>query len=200
MEAFYQESGRAGRDGQPSISLVYYSKEEASRFQFLASQHKTGAERALAALETMVHYCMNPGCRRKYLLGFFGETNTDPKTVCRGKCDYCQNSDKVMQAIEAASAAKDFAFYTNRKSNSNNKESEWDGQWKAPHGDDNNDENNDNDWWDDGPRKLESSGLLVRSTGRSESSNMEIITHSDHHPNKTKSKKSVDSVLEKYEV
>lgn len=102
-------------------------------FEYLArmkkSKHKDANITALDALEKMSEYCTKPACRRQYLLNFFGESNSDPRSVCMKSCDYCQNPEKVTKTIEAASCVNDFSFQTKA-------EKEWDGQWAAPHGDD----------------------------------------------------------------
>jgi hypothetical protein len=136
----------------PAYSLLYFSKGDVSTFEYLSrmkkSKQKDANLHALDALEKMVDYCTKPGCRRQFLLKFFGEPNTDPSTVCRKSCDYCRNPDKVTKAIEAASCATDFGFHTAA-------EKQWDGQWNGPH---------DKDLLDDGvdkARLLKSNGLSL---------------------------------------
>jgi len=107
----------------------------------------------------MVDYCTKPGCRRQYLLKFFGEKYTDPKTVCRKSCDFCQNPSKVTKAIEAASCANDFTFHSSV-------EQQWDGQWSNPHGD----EDIDDDNFDDEKVQLAKSQGLSLTGEDSESS------------------------------
>ena len=108
----------------------------------------------------MVDYCTKPGCRRQYLLKFFGEKETDPKIVCQKSCDFCQNPSKVAKAIEAASCVNDFTFHTSA-------EQQWDGQWSNPHGD----EDFDDDGFDDDKVQVaKSQGLSLMGEDTEETS------------------------------
>lgn len=111
IEAFYQESGRAGRDGLPAYSLLYCDMSEPSKFRWLVNMQAKKAKEPkepvneLAAIDEMEKYCMEPGCRRLRLLKHFGQQTENLKELCDASCDYCQNPTKVEQAIEAAGAA-----------------------------------------------------------------------------------------------
>jgi ATP-dependent DNA helicase RecQ len=99
IEAYYQETGRAGRDGDPALALMLWAAGDfAQARQRLGEveEARRGGERArLDALATLVE---TAGCRRAVLLGHFGE---DPPERC-GNCDNCLEAPGVIDATELA--------------------------------------------------------------------------------------------------
>jgi len=108
IESYYQETGRAGRDGLPSRCLLFYSPGDASKQKHFIRQIEEEAERknAYGKLDQMVEYCELATCRRAYLLAYFGEDY--PQQSCGG-CDICFSppedfdatiiSQKIMSAV-----------------------------------------------------------------------------------------------------
>lgn len=86
IEGYYQEIGRAGRDGLPSETVLFESYGDMIQLQKFASQG-LNAEVQLAKLERMKQYTDALSCRRKILLSYFGELVTEN---C-GNCDVCKN-------------------------------------------------------------------------------------------------------------
>ncbi|OCB78578.1 DNA helicase RecQ [Flavobacterium crassostreae] len=86
IEGYYQEIGRAGRDGLPSETILFASYGDVIQLQKFASQG-LNADVQLAKLERMKQYADALSCRRKILLAYFGELVTEN---C-GNCDICKN-------------------------------------------------------------------------------------------------------------
>ena len=86
IEGYYQEIGRAGRDGLPSETVLFESYGDMIQLQKFASQG-LNADVQLAKLERMKQYADALSCRRKILLSYFGELVTEN---C-GNCDICKN-------------------------------------------------------------------------------------------------------------
>ena len=110
IEAYYQETGRAGRDGEPSEAWMAYGMQD------VALQHarisESGAAEGQKILEAqrltaLLAYCEAPRCRRQVLLNYFGEE----RQPC-GNCDVCTEPPELWDGTQAAQKALSAIFRT----------------------------------------------------------------------------------------
>ena len=104
VEAYYQETGRAGRDGAPANAWMIYGLQDVIKLRQMtqdsqgSAQHKRIEQHRLNA---MLGLCEITSCRRQALLGYFGETHPEP---C-GNCDSCLEPAQTWDATEACRMA-----------------------------------------------------------------------------------------------
>jgi ATP-dependent DNA helicase RecQ len=110
IEGFYQETGRAGRDGEPAEAWLFWGQEDFARARRrieteVEPERRAGERERLNALAAFVEA---PGCRRAILLRHFGET---PPDTC-GNCDNCLEPPASIDATEVARKLLSAAFRT----------------------------------------------------------------------------------------
>ncbi len=114
IEAYYQETGRAGRDGDPAVAHLLWGAEDIARQrQFIAQSDADEARKAeeTRRLNALIAFLETGGCRRVPLLEYFGE----PRPAPCGNCDNCLSPPALQDATEAARKLLSAAFRTGQR-------------------------------------------------------------------------------------
>jgi len=100
LEGYYQETGRAGRDGLPSEALMLFGTQDVATARYHLEQGGNESQKRIEShkLNAMVGFAESLTCRRRVLLGYLGETMVDD---C-GNCDICLDPPERFDATEAA--------------------------------------------------------------------------------------------------
>ena len=114
IEAYYQETGRAGRDGMPANTWLAYGMQDVIKLKQMASQSDGNEQFKFITqrkIDALLGYCEVSSCRRQVLLNYFGETLAEP---C-GNCDNCLTPPTTWDGTSAAQKALSTVYRTGQR-------------------------------------------------------------------------------------
>ncbi|KQS32383.1 DNA helicase RecQ [Pedobacter sp. Leaf194] len=114
MEGYYQETGRAGRDGGEGVCIAFYAQKDVDKLaKFMKDKPVSEREIGTQILKEVIDYAESGVCRRKQILHYFGENFNE--TGCNCMCDNCKKPKKQFDAEEQLSTLLKFIDKTGEK-------------------------------------------------------------------------------------